>query len=99
MCPVGSKCILGYSGNWKLGKFEMFGLPGICALHCCPFQISLVLLSVPSVSFSPDVVIIVPSLSSVRLGYQRPCAVGAMSTKDSLDRKSVVMGRSVDLGG
>ena len=74
----------------------MLGFPGICALQCCPFQISLVLLSVPSVSFSPDVVIMVPSLSSVRVGYQRPCAVGAMSIKDSLEGSKIdALGRPV----
>ena len=75
----------------------MLGFPGICVLHCCPFQISLVLLLVPSVSFSPDVVIMVPSFSSVRVGYQRPCAVGAMSTKDSLEGSKIdALGRPVN---
>src|SRR5580658_4482402 len=96
MCPVGSRCILGYSGNWKLGKFAILGFPGICALHCCPFQISLVLLSVPSVSFSPDVVMIVTSLNSFRLGYHRLCALGAMSTKNSLEGSNIdALGRPV----
>src|ERR1700723_1772320 len=89
MCPVGSRCILGYSGNWKPGKFVMFGFPEISALHCWPFQISLVLLLVPLVSFSPEVVIMVPSLSSVRVGYQRPCTVGDMSMKDSLEGSKI----------
>src|SRR3954470_10645762 len=84
MWPVGSKCILGYSGNWNPGKSEMLGLPGISAPHFCPSQISLVLLFKPSVSLSPDVVIMLPSFSSVDVGYQRPCAVGVVSTKDSV---------------
>src|ERR1700728_1406605 len=96
MCPVGSRCILGYNGNWKPGKFAMLGFPGISALHCSPFQISLVLLSTPVVSFSPEVVIMVPSLSSVRVGYQRPCAVGAMSMKDVLEGSKIdALGRPV----
>src|ERR1700723_2271701 len=89
MCPVGSKCILGYSGNWKPEKFAMLGFPGISAPHCCPSQISLVLLFVPSVSFSPDVVIMRPSFSSIRFGYQRPCAVGATSTNDPLEGSKI----------
>src|ERR1700686_1754763 len=97
MCPVGSRCILGYRGNWKPEKFAMFGFPGISALHCCPFQISVVLFALPSVSFKPEVVMMVPSLSSVSVGYQRPCAVGAMSIKDSLEgSKMDALGRPVN---
>src|SRR5579872_247697 len=97
MCPVGRRCILGYNGNWKPGKFEMLGLPGISELHCCPSQISLVLLLVPSESFNPDVVMMRPSLSSMRFGYHRPCAVGAMSTKDPLEGSKIeAFGRPVN---
>ena len=47
-------------------------MPAISALHFCPSQISLVLLLLPSVPFSPEVLMMRPSFSSVAVGYQRP---------------------------
>src|SRR6266851_4224223 len=96
MCPVGSKCSRGYSGNTNPGKSEILGCPGISALQVCPSQISLVLLLPPSLSFSPLVVIMRPSPNSVMVGYQRPCAVEGALAKDSLEGSKIeVFGKTV----
>src|SRR6202011_4339580 len=51
----------------------------------------------PSLSLSPPVVIMRPSLSSVTVGYQRPCAVGATSTNDSVPGSKIeALGRPVN---